>query len=171
GCFALKPASIFFCNKNFGSATLSRISTKLFNARSAIASASGLRRSWYSLSMVSQSSPCLSARLFNTEQSSKPQFMPCPKNGTIACAASPINANLSSFIHGKHFTVISDEVGLLKKSSVSEGISFEASANVLSKNDLTFSFVSSVLNDGSPSKGKKSVHVKLPSVLGKAISI
>ncbi len=97
--------------------------------------------------------------------------MPCPKKGTIACAASPIKANLSSRIHGKHFTVIKEEVGLLKKSASSVGISLEASANVLSKNDLSFSFVSSDLKEGSPSKGKNNVQVKLPSIFGKAISI
>ena len=91
-----------------------------------------------------QSSSCLSIKLFKTEQSSKPQFIPCPKKGTMAWAASPMNANLSSLIQGKHFTVTKEAVGLLKKSSSNVGINGSASVKVCLKKAVTFSFVSRV---------------------------
>lgn len=46
---------------------------------------------------------CLSSISLNREQSSKPAFMPWPKNGTIACAASPINNTCSPIKNGLHW--------------------------------------------------------------------
>src|SRR3954447_18126496 len=87
----------------------------------------------------------------------------------MACAASPIRANLSLLIHGKHFTVIRDEVGLLKKSFTSAGIKGNTSGNVSLKKFTTFSSVVKDAKDVSPSNGKNKVHVKLPSQFGVAI--
>ena len=57
----------------------------------------------------------------NTEQSSKPQFMPCPKNGTVACAASPIKATLP-LVHGKQRIIANDDSGWSSQFSATEGI-------------------------------------------------
>jgi len=143
----------------------------LFNAISAIASASGLRKCWYSWRMAIQSSLCLSIKPFKTEQSSNPQFIPWPKKGTIACAASPISTKLSSAIHGKHFIVTRDDVGLLKNSFSKAGISRITSSKASAKKLFNFSLEFNDANEGTPSKGKNKVQVKLPSIFGKAISI
>ncbi len=48
-------------------------------------------------------------------QSSSAQFAPCPKNGTIACAASPTRASVAAApwcTHGQHRTVTSEPTGL-----------------------------------------------------------
>ena len=41
------------------------------------------------------------SRPSSTTQSSKPQFMPCPKKGTIACAASPSSSAVSADVPGR----------------------------------------------------------------------
>src|SRR6187397_110053 len=105
------------------------------------------------------------------EQSSNPQFIPWPKKGKMACAASPIRAKQSSATHGKHFIVTSDEVGLSKNSFAKEGIICIASSNVFAKKVLSFFALFNEAKDGSPSKGKNRVQVKVPSIFGNAISI
>ena len=79
----------------------------------------------------------------------------------MAWAASPIKAKSLFLIQGKHFTVTNDEVGLLLKSSIKVGISFSASVKLDSKNVFIFSLLLSEAKEGSPSKGKKRVQVKL----------
>src|SRR5688500_8501346 len=113
--------------------------------------------------MFSQFSSCFSINSFNTLQSSKPAFMPCPKKGTMACAASPIKQKLSFLIHGKHFTVTNEAVGLLKNCLFRSGIRATTSGKFSWKKLETFSTVFKLLNDNVPSKGKNKVPVKLPS--------
>ena len=67
--------------------------------------------------------------------------------------------------------VIKDEVGLLIKSSTIVGVSASASGKVLWKNAVMSSRVCNEANDGAPSNGKNKVQVKLPSILGKAMSM
>src|SRR4051812_48261651 len=106
------------------------------------------------MKISSQFSLCLLIRSFSTTQSSNPQFIPCPKKGTMAWAASPIKAILLSNVQGEHLTVTSDEVGFAKKSSNKVGINGTAVENSSSKNFFTSSRVFNLAKDFSPSKGK-----------------
>src|SRR5690554_5150145 len=63
------------------------------------------------------------------------------------------------------------EVGFSKKSLAKVGMLVKASGNVSSKNEITFFSVFKLSKEFSPFKGKNKVAVKLPSKLGKAISI
>src|SRR3954471_4552776 len=82
-----------------------------------------------------------------------------------------MSITVSLYDHGKHFTVTSEPVGLLKKSSASDGIRAAASGNTLLKKSVTSFLVPSVAKEGFPLKGKNNVQVKLPSRLGNAINI
>src|SRR5688500_4275735 len=82
-----------------------------------------------------------------------------------------MSALLSLKCQGKICVVMSDDVGLLKKSSSNVGIIGTASGNCSLKNASTSSFVVSFSNDTGPVNGKNRVQVNVPSVFGSAIII
>src|SRR5688572_3432898 len=65
--------------------------------------------------------------------------------------------------------VTREDVGFILKSSTNSGIEPTASGKVDLKNLRISSSDFTVLKDSDPSKGKKSVQVKLPSIFGSAI--
>src|SRR5205814_506201 len=83
--------------------------------------------------------------------------------------ASPISATLSLKNQGAQRMVTSEPVGLLLKSSSSEGMRGTASGNSSAKNRRTASSVLVVLKLRGPSNSQKSVHVNEPSGFGSAI--
>ena len=99
--------------------------------------------------------------LSSTVQSSKPQFIPWPWNGTMAWAASPITNVLAPTCQPEHLTVPKDPVGLFLKSSIRLGINGTVSGNWVWKK---FKIPRSEVNDSKllePAWGRKSVTVKL----------
>ncbi len=102
--------------------------------------------------------------------SSKPAFIPWPKNGTMAWAASPSRSALPRD-HGQVFTVAIFPSGAAMNWAARPGMSGTASGKCFAKNACASVSVRNSANDGEPSKGRNSVQVKLLSWLGSAMSM
>ncbi len=170
GSSASKRLSMAFSRRNRGSAVLARISTKFSTAMSAMASVFGLRSSSNRAKTSSRGAPSASSPS-STTQSSNPQFMPWPKNGTIAWAASPSSNARSPACQVEHFTVTIDPVGFPANWASRSGSMGSTSAKCSRKNARTAPGASRVAKLGAPSKARKRVQVKLPSSLGRAMSM
>src|SRR5690348_15629282 len=130
-----------------------------------------LRASSKSLKTRSQSGAWTSISSSRTVQSSNPQLIPCPKNGTMAWAASPSRSALPLACHGEHLTVTIAPVGLAKKVSSNCGIRENASGKRDWKNSRTKEGDVSCAKLSCPSKGRNRMQANVPSTLGKAINM
>src|SRR5690606_18241190 len=83
----------------------------------------------------------------------------------------PIKATFALLVQGSHLMVTKELVGFLKNSEIKSGISAITSSKCASKKALTFTSVSNCSKEFSPWYGINKVQVKLPSKLGRAISI
>eukprot|EP01139_Manchomonas_bermudensis_P006971 Amastigsp_a178930_71.p3 type:complete len:157 gc:universal Amastigsp_a178930_71:1105-635(-) len=117
-------------------------------------------QSWLSTSRMSVVTSCM------------PAFMPWPKNGHIACAASPTSTSRSSRWYVPQRMVPRLPTRFLCQSPSQSPMSGTASGNVVVMNALTLSSVSSSSKPWPPhTNGMNSVHVKEPSAFGRAMSM
>jgi hypothetical protein len=115
---------------------------------------------------------CDSTYSSSIKQSSNAAFIPCPKKGTTAWAASPTKSNEPT-LQGSTLMVTRLPTGLSRNSLATSGMRGTTSGNLRWKYASTSSalFSSTELNPSGPKNGANKVAVKEQSGLGRAMSI